>query len=151
MKLQIAVAFSHNAKLLLLDEATSGLDPVVRDEILEILQNFIQDEECTVLFSSHITSDLEKVADYITFLHKGKLIFSENKDELLYNYGVVRCSKEDYKRIAPEHVIGLRKNQFGYEVMVDNRIDISRQNRDWVVDTTTLEEIILFQSKGDVL
>ena len=151
MKLQIAVAFSHNAKLLLLDEATSGLDPVVRDEILEILQNFIQDEECTVLFSSHITSDLEKVADYITFLHKGKLIFSENKDELLYNYGVVRCSKEDYKRISPEHVIGLRKNQFGYEVMVDNRIDISRQNRDWVVDTTTLEEIILFQIKGDVL
>ena len=135
----------------LLDEATSGLDPVVRDEILEILQNFIQDEECTVLFSSHITSDLEKVADYITFLHKGKLIFSENKDELLYNYGVVRCSKEDYKRISPEHVIGLRKNQFGYEVMVDNRIDISRQNRDWVVDTTTLEEIILFQIKGDVL
>ena len=104
---------------------------------------------CT-FFLSHYQR-FREVADYITFLHKGKLIFSENKDELLYNYGVVRCSKEDYKRISPEHVIGLRKNQFGYEVMVDNRIDISRQNRDWVVDTTTLEEIILFQIKGDVL
>lgn len=151
MKLQIAVAFSHNARLLLLDEATSGLDPVARDEILEILQNFIQDENCTVLFSSHITSDLEKVADYITFLHKGKVIFSENKDELLYHYGVVRCSKDDYEKIDRGHVVGLRRNQFEYEVMIDNRLEFSKKNKDLVVDNTTLEEIILFQIKGDAL
>lgn len=151
MKLQIAVAFSHNARFLLLDEATSGLDPVARDEILEILQNFIQDENCTVLFSSHITSDLEKVADYITFLHKGKMIFSKNKDELLYHYGVVRCSKDKYEKIDREHIVGLRKNQFEYEVMIDNRPEFSKKNKDLVVDNTTLEEIILFQIKGDVL
>lgn len=151
MKLQIAVAFSHNARLLLLDEATSGLDPVARDEILEILQNFIQDENCTVLFSSHITSDLEKVADYITFLHKGKVIFSENKDELLYHYGVVRCSKDDYEKIDRGHVVGLRRNQFEYEVMIDNRLEFSKKSKDLVVDNTTLEEIILFQIKGDAL
>ena len=92
MKLSIAVALSHGAKLLILDEPTSGLDPIVRDEVLDLFLEFIQDEDCAILVSSHIISDLEKVADYITFIHEGKIIFSENKDRLLEEYGVLKCS-----------------------------------------------------------
>lgn len=94
MKLSIAVALSHDSRLLILDEATSGLDPVIRSEILDIFREFIEDEQHTVFLSSHITSDIEKIADYVMLIHKGKLLFTENKDELLYNYGVVKCSKE---------------------------------------------------------
>ena len=93
MKLTLAVALSHHSKLLILDEATSGLDPIVRDEILDIFLEFIQDEEHTILISSHIISDLEKVSDYITFINKGEVLFSKEKDELIYNYGIVKCSK----------------------------------------------------------
>lgn len=91
VKLAFAVALSHKAEMLILDEATSGLDPVIRDDILDILIDFVQDENHSILFSTHITSDLEKVADYITFIHKGKLIFSHPKDELIDNYGVGIC------------------------------------------------------------
>ena len=91
VKLAFAVALSHNAELLILDEATSGLDPIIRDDVLDLLIDFVQDENHSVLVSSHITSDLEKVADYITFIHKGKLIFSHEKDELIDNYGILNC------------------------------------------------------------
>ena len=91
MKLSISVALSHNAELLILDEATSGLDPIVRDDILDILLEFVQDENKSILISSHITSDLEKVADYIVFIHKGKVIFEETKDNLIYDYGIMKC------------------------------------------------------------
>lgn len=149
MKLQIAIALSHKANLLIFDEATSGLDPVVRDEILEILLEFIQDSERTVILSSHITSDLEKVADYITFLHEGSIVFSENKDELIYNYGIVKCTPKEYTGIDRAHIKGVRKNQFGYEVMIDNRMDFMKKNKELVVDATTIEEIILFKVKGE--
>ena len=99
MKLSIAVAMSHKAKLLILDEATSGLDPIVRDEILELFLDFIQDEEHTILVSSHIISDLEKIADYIIFIHGGKILFQKNKDELLYEYGIIRCSEEQFRKL----------------------------------------------------
>lgn len=146
MKLSIAVALSHKAKLLILDEATSGLDPVVRDEILDIFLEYIQNEDCSILVASHITSDLEKIADYITFVNGGQIIFSENKDELIYNLGVVKCNEKELDKIQNEDIVGIRKNTFGCEVMVNSRIKY--QNMGFVVDKTNLEEIILFKVRG---
>ncbi len=149
MKLSLAAALSHQAKLLILDEATSGLDPIVRDEILDIFLDFIQNEEHTILMSSHIISDLEKVADYITFIHEGKIVFSKSKDELIYGYGIVRCGKEDYDKLDKSHIIGTRKSQFGYEVLVDNKRELERFNRNLVIDNTTIEEIILYKVRDE--
>ena len=101
MKLSLAVALSHNAKLLILDEPTSGLDPVVRSEILDIFLEFISDGERSILVSSHITSDLERIADYITFIHQGKVLLSENKDEILYGYGIAKAGREQLRRGGP--------------------------------------------------
>ena len=148
-KLAIAVALSHHAKLLILDEATSGLDPVIRDEILDLLLEFIQDEEHAVLISSHIISDLEKIADYIVFLHQGRVIFSENKDDLIYNYGVVKCSEEDYRAMDKGHAVAVRKNAYSCEVLIDNKGEFERKNRNLVVDATTIEDIILFNVRGE--
>lgn len=147
-KLSLALALSHNASLLILDEATSGLDPIVRDEILDILLEFIQDETHSVLVSSHIISDLEKIADYITFVHNGNIVFSRNKDELLENYGVVKCTEQEYNAMDKTHVAAVRSSQFSYEVMIDNKNEFIWQNKNLVVDNTTIEEIILFQVKG---
>lgn len=148
-KLAIAAALSHHAKLLIMDEATSGLDPIVRDEILDILLEFIQDEEHAVLISSHIISDLEKIADYITFLHQGRVAFSENKDVLLYDYGVVKCTEEDYRSMEKDHVLAVRRNAYCCEVLINNREIFERKNRKLTVDSTTIEEIILFQVRGE--
>lgn len=150
-KLSLALALSHKASLLILDEATSGLDPIVRDEILDILLEFIQDETHSVLVSSHIISDLEKVADYITFIHNGNIVFSSNKDELLENYGVVKCTEQDYKAMDKTHVTAVRSSRFSYEVMIDNKNEFIWQNKDLIVDNTTLEEIILFKVKGGMI
>jgi ABC-2 type transport system ATP-binding protein len=149
MKLSIAVALSHHAKLLILDEATSGLDPIVRDEILDIFLEFIQDEDHTILLSSHIISDLEKVADYITFIHNGKIIISESKDDLIYHYGVVHCKKDEYEKIDKKYIVGTRKSQFGYEVMVNNKKELEKKHKDLVIDNTSIEEIILFKVRGE--
>lgn len=118
MKLSIAAALSHGARLLIFDEATSGLDPVVRDEILEIINDFTRDEKNSVLLSSHIISDLEKACDYIAFLHKGKLLLCEEKDVLLEKYGLLRCSEEELQTLPEEAVAGIRKLSYGYEVLV---------------------------------
>lgn len=148
MKIQIAVALSHHAKLLILDEATSGLDPVVRDEMLDIFMNFIQDEEHTVFISSHITSDLEKIADYITFIHKGELVFSEPKDELLYNFAIVRCSKEEYAGIDEKYIVGMRKSQFCFEVLIRDKSNFEKEYRQLQTDRVNIEDIILYKVKG---
>lgn len=149
MKLDLAVSLSHQAEILIFDEATSGLDPVVRDDILDILLGFIQDERHTVLLSSHITSDLEKVADYIAFLHKGKLRFYMDKDGLLECFGVVRCAPEGYEKIPGTYVRGCRKGQFGYEVLIQDRVKFQREYPDYTVDRTNIEEIILYHVKGE--
>lgn len=151
MKLSIATALSHQAKLLILDEATSGLDPIVRDEILDIFLDFIQNVEHTILISSHIISDLEKIADYITFIHEGKIIFSESKDDLIYNYGIIHCKKEEMDRLDKNHIISCRRNQFGYEVMINNKKDMQRSAKDLVIDNATIEEIILFKVRGEAV
>lgn len=149
MKLSIALALSHEANLLIFDEATSGLDPVVRDDILDILLDFIQDENHTVLLSSHITSDLEKVADYIAFVHEGTLRFFMNKDEILYNYGVVRCSKEDMECLPQELIQGVRKNGYGYEILVSEKEKIGQRFPEMILDKVSIDEMILFMVKGE--
>lgn len=149
MKLNLALALSHNARILIFDEATSGLDPVVRDDILELLLDFIQDENHTVLVSSHIISDLEKVADYIAFLHEGQMQFCMNKDELLYDYAVVRCSEEDYRKIPGSYVKRVRKNGYGCEVLISGRDRFEAEMPGYVIDKVTIENIILFWVKGE--
>ena len=109
MKLAIAVALSHHPQLLILDEATSGLDPVMRDEMLDVFLDFVQKEDHSILLSSHITSDLEKIADYITFIHNGKLIMTVTKDDLLYNYAVMRCTENQFTSIDNDDIIAYRK------------------------------------------
>lgn len=149
MKLSIATALSHHPKLLILDEATSGLDPVVRSEILDLFLEFIQDENHSILFSSHITSDLEKVADYITFLHAGEIIFSESKDELLYDYGLLLCGAGDYKTVDKGDIIGHRESRFGHEILVKNKERMKQKYKGLTIDSISIEEIMLFYVKGE--
>lgn len=118
MKLSIAVALSHKAKLLILDEATSGLDPIMRDEILDVFNDFTREENHAILISSHIVSDLEKICDYIAFIHEGRLVFCEEKDVLLEQYGIVSLRKEDFEAIDPEAVISSRNTGYGIDAVV---------------------------------
>lgn len=144
MKLQIACALSHGAELLIMDEATTGLDPVVRNEILDIFLEYIQDENHSIFMSSHITSDLEKVADSVTFIDKGRLLLTGYKDDILENHGVIKCGKEDYREIAAEDIISARLTDFGAEVMVSDKAACKRKYSGLVMDNTTLEEIMVF-------
>ena len=118
MKLLLAAALSHEPKLLLLDEATSGLDPVARQDILDMLMEFTRDEAHSVLFSSHIADDLEKVCDYVTFLHGGKVLLSEEKDALLERYGVLNCSQEEFSAIPREAIVSFRRSPYGVTAVV---------------------------------
>ena len=127
MKLSLAAALAHHPKLLILDEATSGLDPVVRDEILDEFLGFICDEEHSILISSHITSDLEKVADYITYLHQGQVVLSDSKDEILEHYGRIGCSQADLQTMEPEDLLRIRRGSFGCEALVSDRTAFSRK------------------------
>ena len=149
MKLQIAAALSHDAKLLIMDEATTGLDPVVRNEILDIFLEFLQNEEHSILMSSHITSDLEKIADSVTFIDKGRLLLTGYKDDILENHGVIKCSKEDYENIGEGDIISARISDFGVEAMVSDKKAVSRKYSGLVIDPTTLEEIMLFYVNRD--
>lgn len=144
MKLQIACALSHHAELLIMDEPTSGLDPVVRDEILRIFMEYLESGECSMLMSSHITSDLEKIADSITFIDRGKILLTGYKDEILETHGVIKCSKEELKEMAPEDYVSARVNSYGAEVMVSDREAMRDKYRGMILDPTTLEEIMLF-------
>ena len=149
MKLQIAAGLSHNAKLLIMDEATTGLDPVVRNEILDIFLEYLQDEDNSILMSSHITSDLEKVADMVTFIDRGKILITGIKDEILDSHGVVKCSKKDFKDFERDDYISARVTDFGAEVMVSDRDKAAKKFSGAVIDKTTLEEIMLFYVNRD--
>ncbi len=148
MKLGIAVALSHRPKLLLLDEATGGLDPVVRNEILDEFLDFIQEEDHAVLISSHITSDLEKVADYITFIHAGKIVFSKTKDDILEQYGVVKCEKARAAALDGAHILGRRDSKFDAELLVDNRPEVARLYPGILTEQATIDDIMTFFAKG---
>ena len=140
MKLSIAVSLSHDSEILILDEATSGLDPIVREEILDTFLEFIQDESNSIFVSSHIISDLEKICDYITFIHKGKIVFSEAKDNLLDNYGILKCSAEEFENIDKSIVKGVRRNKFGIEALVlKNKI-----SGNFLIDKASIEDIMIF-------
>ena len=149
MKLALAVAFSHHAKLLVLDEATSGLDPVVRDDILDLFLEFVQEEDHAILVSSHITSDLEKVADYIVFLHQGRVVFCKPKDELRYRYGVLRCGQAQFADLDPADMVACRRQDYEWEVLVADRDAARRKYPKAVVDPATMDEIMLLYVKGE--
>ena len=145
MKLALAAALSHDAKLLLLDEATSGLDPMVRDEILDVLNDFTRDESRSVVLSSHIVSDLEKVCDYIAFLHQGKLVLFEEKDRLLEEYALVKLPADQLEALDPAAVAGKRVGPYGAEVLAKRDL----LPAGFVAERTTLEDIILFLAKKE--
>lgn len=144
MKLQIACALSHNAELLIMDEATTGLDPVVRDEILHIFQEYLLGGERSVLMSSHITSDLEKIADMVTFIDKGKILLTGFKDEMIEQHGILKCSKEELGSIDPEDIVSTRLNSFGAEVMISDREAAMIKYSGAVIDIASLDDIMLY-------
>ncbi|MDE5792840.1 MAG: ABC transporter ATP-binding protein [Oscillospiraceae bacterium] len=144
MKLQIATALSHHAELLIMDEATTGLDPVVRNEILDIFLEYLQDENHSIFMSSHITSDLEKIADSVTFIDKGKILISGYKDEILEQHGMMKCSKKDYQQIDKNDMISARLTDFGAEIMIADKIAMQKKYAGLLLEPTSLEEIMLF-------
>ena len=145
MKLGIAIALSHKSKLLLLDEATSGLDPVVRDEVVEMLNDFTRDENHSVLISSHIVSDLEKLCDYIAFIHQGKLLLCEEKDQLLGEYGLIHCTKEQLEELNPDAIRCKKESPYGVEAMVLR----DKLPGNFPVSPISIEELFVFMVKGE--
>ncbi len=148
-KLEIATALAHRPKLLILDEPTSGLDPVVRNEVLDIFLKFIEDDEHTILFSTHITSDLEHIADEIVFINDGKVLLNKTRDDILDNYGILKCSEEEFNKIDKKDCVAYKKNKYNYEILVSDKEKISKKYKNMVVDKITLEELMVIMIKGD--
>ena len=149
MKLSITAAFAHHPRLLILDEATSGLDPVMRDDILDLFLEFVQDESHSVLLSSHITSDLEKIADYIVFIHQGKLVFSRPKDELLENYGILKCGAAQLEALDKEDITACRRQDYEWQVLVKDRKKAARKYPKALITPADIDEIMLLYVKGE--
>lgn len=147
-KVEIATALSHHPKLLILDEATSGLDPIVRNEVLDLFLDFISDEEHTIILSSHITSDLEHISDYIIFINKGNIVLESSKDEIIDNYGILKCNVDELGKIDKEDIVSFKKNKYNYEVLINNKTKLSKKYKDFVIDKITLEDLMLLIIKG---
>jgi len=151
MKLSIAVALSHHSELLILDEATSGLDPIIRDEILDMFLDFVQDENHSILVSSHITSDLEKVADYIVFIHNGKVVFNKTKDELMYKYGIMKCRTAQFETIDKQDIIVYLKKDYEWDILVADRDLAQKKYPKVIIDPANVDDIMLLYVKGETI
>ena len=149
MKLEFAIAFSHDTKLLILDEATSGLDPVFREEILELLRTYTEEDDHTILMSSHITSDLDKIADYIAYIHNGELLFVKTYDNVHENYGIINCNKETFEALNKDDIVSYRKEAYSYKVMVKNRLELQKAIKDLEVEKASIEDVMLYHAKGE--
>lgn len=149
MKLEFAIAFSHDTKLLILDEATSGLDPVFREEILELLRTYTEEDDHTILMSSHITSDLDKIADYIAYIHNGELLFVKTYDNVHENYGIINCNKETFEALNKDDIVSYRKEAYSYKVMVKNRLELQKAIKDLEVEKASIEDVMLYYAKGE--
>lgn len=147
-KLEIATALSHHPKLLILDEPTSGLDPVVRNEVLDIFMNFIQDDEHTILLSTHITSDLEHIADKIVFIDNGKIILDKTRDNILESFGILKCDIDKFDTIDKADYICYKKNKYDYEFLINNKTKLGKKYSDCVIDKITLEDLMILMIKG---
>lgn len=148
-KLEIITALSHHPKLLILDEPTSGLDPVARNEVLRLFQDFIQDDECSILLSSHITTDLEHIADYITFISHGEILLSKTCDELLNDYGIVKCTAAEFQKIDQDDYVKYTETKYEYDVLVENRKEFAQKYDLKIIDKVTLDDLMLLMIKGE--
>lgn len=149
MKFSISIALSHKARLLILDEATAGLDPVVREEILDTFLDFVEDENNSILISSHISSDLEKIADYITIIDAGKIILTESKDTLIYNYGIARMKRNDFDKLQKSEYISYRQRGLQIEALISDKISFSKKYPNVTLDVTSIDEILPLITKGE--
>ena len=147
MKLQIAVALSHKAKLLVMDEPTSGLDPIVRAEMLEIFREFVMEEDHTILISSHITGDLEKIADNVVFINAGKIVLAGNKDEILETHGILKCKKDEVESISKSLVVAIENGVYGADILVNDIKACKKLYPEMVIEPANLEEIMIYYVK----
>lgn len=149
MKLSLVSALAHHPKLLLLDEPTGGIDPVCRNEILDLFLEFVQSEENSILFSSHITSDMEKVADYLLYLHEGRQVLCGEREDILFGYAVLKCSKDDFAQMTDSDIVAYRENQFGVEVLVRERKTMAAKYPNAVVENISIEQLMVFLQKKE--
>lgn len=144
MKLQIAAALSHQAELLIMDEATAGLDPVVRSEMLRVFMEYMQDERHSILMSSHITSDLEKIADSVTYIHQGRILLSGYKDDILNRHGLLKCKNADLELVEPQDCVSTHRTEYGADVLVADRELCRHKYPELLLEPATLDEILLY-------
>ena len=147
-KVEIATALSHHPKLLILDEATSGLDPIVRNEVLNLFFKFCCDDEHTILMSTHITSDLEHIADEIIFIDKGEIVLDSLRDEIMDHYGIMKCDIDKFDKIDKVDIVSFMKNKYHYTILVDKKDECRKKYRDYIIDNITLEDLMLLIIKG---
>lgn len=147
-KVEIITALSHHPKLLILDEPTSGLDPIVRNEILDLFLEFVEDKNNTILFSTHITSDLERIADRIIFINKGKVVLDKNKDQIMEEFGVLKCNLDEFELISKDDIFMYNKNRNNYDILILNKNKLSKKYRDFIINKITLEDLMLLIIKG---
>lgn len=147
-KLEIAVSLSHHPKLLILDEPTSGLDPIVRGEVLDLFREFMEDDTHSILISSHITCDLESIADYIVLIDNGKIILNKSITDIMDNYGIIHCTKEIFDKLK-ENTLNYRKNKYDYEVLIDNKNEIKKKFKDLNIDKANIDEMMYLLIRGE--